>query len=62
MLRFLRRVGIAIGSLTIAYLALALVGGIIGLDPGVGIVGVIAVLAVGALIYQDIISRETRAS
>jgi hypothetical protein len=59
MLRFLRRIGIAIGSLTIAYLAIALVGGIIGLSPAVGI---LAVIVLGALIYRDIVSRETSAS
>jgi hypothetical protein len=58
MPRVVRRVGIAIGSITIAFLALSLVGGVIGLTPGVGIVGVIAVLILGALIYQDIIRRE----
>ena len=57
----MRRVGIAIGSITIAFLALSLVGGVIGLSPGVGIVGVAAVLILGALIYQDIIRREPEA-
>jgi hypothetical protein len=62
MLRILRRTGIAIGSLAIAYLALALVGGIIGLSPAVGILGVVVVIVLGALIYRDIVSRETNAS
>jgi hypothetical protein len=62
MLRILRRIGIAIGSLTIAYLAIALVGGIIGLSPAVGIIGVLAVIVLGALIYRDIVSRETSTS
>ena len=61
MVRVIRRVGIAIGSLTIAFLALSLVGGIIGLNAGVGILGVVAVLVLGGLIYQDIVSRETQA-
>ena len=44
MLRVLRRIGIAIGSLTIAWLAIALVGGIIGLTPPIGAFGVVVVL------------------
>lgn len=55
----MRRVGIAIGSITIAFLALSLVGGVIGLSPSVGILGVVAVLILGALIYRDITGRET---
>jgi hypothetical protein len=62
MLRILRRIGIAIGSLTIAYLALALVGGVIGLNPAVGAFGVVVVVVLGALIYRDIVSRESTAS
>jgi hypothetical protein len=62
MLRILRRIGIAFGSLTIAYLALALVGGAIGLGPTTGILGVVLVVVVGALIYRDIVGRETSAS
>jgi hypothetical protein len=60
MIRVLRRVGIAIGSLTIAWLAVALVGGIIGLSTQVGVFGVIVVLILGGLIYRDILSREQR--
>jgi hypothetical protein len=56
----IRRMGIAIGSLTIAWLALALVGGVIGLSPGTGVLGLIAVIILGALIYLDIIKREQR--
>ena len=62
MLRMLRRIGIAIGSLTIAYLALALVGGVIGLNPTVGVFGVVVVVMLGALIYRDIVSRESTPS
>jgi hypothetical protein len=60
--RILRRIGIAIGSLTIAYLAFALIAGIIGQSPVTSLVGVVLVVVVGALIYQDIIGRETHAS
>jgi len=57
--RVVRRIGIAIGSLVIAWLALSLVGGVIGLTPASGVLGVLAVVVVGALVYQDIIRRET---
>ena len=58
MVRVVRRVGIAIGSLTIAWLALGLVGGVIGLTSASGVVFGLAVLVVGGLIYEDIVRRE----
>jgi hypothetical protein len=58
MTRVLRRNGIAIGSLTIAWLAIALVGGIIGLTLPLGVFGVVVVLILGGLIYRDILGRE----
>ena len=58
MTRVLRRIGIAIGSLTIAWLAIALVGGIIGLTLPLGVFGVVVVLILGGLIYRDILGRE----
>jgi hypothetical protein len=58
--RLIRRFGIAIGSLTIAWLAISLVGGVIGLSPQLGFFGVVVVLVLGGLIYRDIISREQR--
>ena len=65
MVRVVRRVGIAIGSLAIAFLALALIGGIAGflglpqLDRGVfGL----AVVVLGGLIFADIIRRERPAA
>jgi len=58
-MRVARRVGIAIGSIVIAWLALSLVGGVIGLTPASGIIGILAVVVVGGLIYQDIIRHET---
>jgi hypothetical protein len=60
MVRTIRRMGIAIGSITIAWLALGLVGGVIGLSPGSGALGLLAVIVLGALIYVDIIKREQR--
>jgi CBS domain containing-hemolysin-like protein len=75
MLRVLRRVGIAIGSLVAAWLAMSLVGGFllpfVGVgfrptDPGAtgsgsAIVGLVT-LILGGLIYRDIIRRERRPS
>ena len=58
MLRVIRRIGIALGSLTIAFLALALIGGVIGLGPEVGMLFTVAVFILGWLIYRDILSRE----
>jgi hypothetical protein len=59
MLTIIRRVGIAIGSLVIAYLAVSLVSGVLlgqaaQSNPLVG--GVIVLL--GGLVYADIMRRE----
>jgi hypothetical protein len=62
MVRLVRRVGIAIGSLVIAYLALALVGGVVGLTSASGLAFALAVAVVGGLIYQDILRRERPAA
>ncbi len=73
MLRMLRRVGIAIGSLVAAWLVVSLVGGLLlpftgipfrPLDPGTtttgtAFVGIVTVV-LGGLIYRDIIRRELR--
>jgi CBS domain containing-hemolysin-like protein len=75
MLRVLRRVGIAIGSLVAAWLVMSLVGGFLlpfagvpyrPTDPGAtgsgsAIVGLVT-LILGGLIYRDIIRRERPAS
>ena len=75
MLRVLRRVGIAIGSLVAAWLVMSLVGGFLlpfagvpyrPTDPGAtgsgsAIVGLVTVI-LGGLIYRDIIRRERPAS
>jgi CBS domain containing-hemolysin-like protein len=75
MLRVLRRVGIAIGSIVAAWLVMSLVGGFllpfVGVpyrptDPGAtasggAIVGLVTLL-LGGLIYRDIIRREQPAS
>jgi hypothetical protein len=74
MLRVLRRVGIAFGSLVAAWLVISLVGGFLlpfagvpyrPTDPATGsgsaIVGLVT-LILGGLIYRDIIRREQPAS
>jgi uncharacterized membrane protein YesL len=60
MAKTIRRMGIALGSLTMAWLALALVGGVIGLSPATGLLGALAVIVLGTLIYLDIVKREER--
>ena len=63
LVRVARRIGYVIGSLTIAWLAVTLVAGVIFGHTSVGnpIVGAI-VLVVGGLIYREIIRREVRAA
>ena len=63
MLTIIRRVGIAIGSLVIAYLAVSLVAGVLlGQSPQTNpiVVGVIVLL--GGLVYADIMRRERHRS
>lgn len=73
MIRLLRRVGIAIGSLVIAGLAVGLVGGMILPLIGVpltptptvavtpsGLIETAIALVLGGLIYRDILRREQR--
>ena len=63
MLATLRRIGIAIGSLTIAYLAVALVAPVFlgaSADSNPIVIGLIVVL--GGLIYAEILRRERRKS
>jgi len=64
MLTVIRRVGIAIGSLVIAYLAVSLVAGVFLGRSAQENPTLIAFLAVvlGGLIYVDIIRREHRGS
>ena len=59
MIRIVRRVGIAVGSLSIAYLAVSLIAGIM-LGPSADRNPVIAVIIIvlGGLVYADIIRRE----
>ncbi len=75
MLRILRRVGIAIGSIVAAWLVISLIGGallpFLGVafrpfdpaetPPGSAFVG-LATVVLGGLIYRDIIRRERPAS
>ena len=59
MIRIVRRVGIAIGSLVMAYLAVSLVGGVL-LGPAAvrsPLTGLVIVV-LGGLIYEDIVRRE----
>ena len=73
MVRVIRRVGIAIGSLLIVVLAVGLVGGMVLPLIGVpltptptmtvtpsGLVETLIALVLGGLIYRDIIRREQR--
>lgn len=62
MVRVLRRIGIALGSLTIAWLAVSLVAGVLlGSDAsGNALFGLVA-LVLGGLVYRDIIRRESPA-
>jgi uncharacterized membrane protein len=60
MLTVIRRVGIAIGSITIAYLAVSLVAGVLlgrWAQTNPTLIAFIAVV-LGGLIYVDIIRRE----
>jgi hypothetical protein len=59
MIRIIRRVGIAIGSLVIAYLAISLVGGVLLGPAAIGnpLSGLVIVV-LGGLIFADIIRRE----
>jgi hypothetical protein len=62
MLRMVRRVGVAFGSLVAAWLAVSLVWGLLLPSTGTtgsGLVGLVTVV-LGGLIYRDIIRRETR--
>jgi len=63
MLTIIRRVGIAIGSLVIAYLGVSLVAGVLlgqSAQSNPIVVGVIVVL--GGLVYADLMRRERRRS
>jgi hypothetical protein len=59
MTRIVRRVGIAIGSLVIAYLAVSLVGGVLLGPAAIGspLAGLV-IVGLGGLIFADIIRRE----
>lgn len=63
MFQTLRRVGIALGSLVIAWLAVSLVASaVLGSGTsGNDLVSVIAIV-VGGLVYLDILRRERRAA
>jgi hypothetical protein len=64
MLTVLRRIGIAMGSLVIAYLAVSLVAGVLlgrWAQTNPVLVAVVSVV-LGAFVYADIMGRETRGS
>lgn len=59
MTRIIRRVGIAIGSLVIAYLAVSLVGGVLLGPAAIGSpLSGLVIVVLGGLIFADIIRRE----
>lgn len=62
MIRRLRHIGIAIGSLVIAWLAASLVAGpLLGPTASDSILLGLVIVILGGLIYRDIIRREHRA-
>ncbi len=62
-LTIIRRVGIAIGSLVIAYLAVSLVAGVLlGQSAQTNPIVVGAIVLLGGLVYADIMRRERRRS
>jgi hypothetical protein len=59
MIRIVRRVGIAIGSLVIAYLAVSLVAGmLLGSSAGRSPLIAVVIIVLGGLVFADIIRRE----
>ncbi len=63
MLRIVRRVGIAIGSLVIAYLAVSLVAGVLfGATVASSWLVAVITIVLGGLIFVDILRRERPAS
>jgi uncharacterized membrane protein len=61
MIRTLRHIGIAIGSIVIAWLAVSLVAGaVLGPNASGNVLIVLITLVLGGLIYQDIVRRERR--
>ncbi len=59
MIRIVRRVGIAVGSFVIAYMAVSLLAGLV-LGPAAAtspVVGVVIVV-LGGLVFADIVRRE----
>jgi hypothetical protein len=63
MIRRLRHIGIAIGSLVIAWLAVSLVAGpLLGPTASGNILLGLVIVILGGLIYVDIIRRDRRAA
>ena len=61
----IRRVGVAIGSIVIAYLAVSLIAGVLlgqsaQTNPIVVVVVVVVIVVLGGLVYADIMRRDRR--
>jgi hypothetical protein len=63
MIRTLRHIGVAIGSVFIAWLAVSLIAGVLlGPNASGNVLIFVATLIIGGLIYRDILRRERRAA
>lgn len=63
MIRIVRRFGIAIGSLVIAYLAVMLVAGVLfGPSASASPVVALVIIVLGGLVFADIVRRERSTS
>ncbi len=61
MRTILRRLGVAFGSLVIAYLAVSLVAGVlVGRSAESDPIIIVAIVVLGGLLYEDIMRRERR--
>ena len=63
----IRRVGVAIGSIVIAYLAVSLIAGVLlgqsaQTNPIVVVVVVVVIVVLGGLVYTDIMRRDRKVS
>lgn len=57
----IRRVGVAIGSIVIAYLAVSLIAGVLlGQSAQTNPIVVIVIVVLGGLVYADIMRRDRR--
>ena len=57
----IRRVGVAIGSIVIAYLAVSLIAGVLlGQSAQTNPIVVVVIVVLGGLVYADIMRRDRR--